>query len=320
MKENFETRPIIDIASLRTLQERDDIKSLLRLAIHLTVFVTLAVIVGRNQNGALAALALSVALAWVWSGIFAPYHECTHETAFKTPWLNTAAVWLTGIPFALPPAVYKTFHFDHHRYTQDVDKDPEILNDKRYLQWPMGLKAWLTMALGLGLIKLKLSPILGFAFKPEQRWHEFAKWVDHAPDKRALVFESRLLLAIWLGFIIACVLWIPGGGWLLFAAWLTHVFQTLWVASEHTGLPEDGNILRRTRTVTSNAFVRFWLWNMNYHAEHHAWPSIPWHKLPAAHAQISDQLESWVPSYSDLHRNVITATNAPTCDSLRASN
>ena len=317
MDEQFETRPLLDVTSLRKLQQRKDLPSIIRLAFHLAAFVALIVTVGKSSFSAPTMLALSVALAWVWSGLFAPFHECTHRTAFRSPWLNTLSTWLTGIPFLLAPSVYKTFHFEHHRYTQDVDKDPELLNDPRYLHWPMGLKNWLIMATGLGLLTLKLSPTIGFSFKPQNRWPEFASWVDRAPSSRQLLIESRIVLGVWVIFLCACLTWIPGGGWLIFAAWFTHVFQTLWVASEHTGLPVEGSILRRTRTVTSNPFVRFWLWNMNYHAEHHAWPSIPWHQLPYAHEKITTQLESWVPSYGALHANIIRRINAPSCDPLK---
>ena len=92
-----------------------------------------------------------------------------------------------------------------------MEKDPELLNDPRYLDWPTGLKNWLRMATGLGLLNLKLSPTLGFSFKPENRWPEFAKWVPRAKDKRQLVRESRIVLAIWTLFVIACVTKIPGG-------------------------------------------------------------------------------------------------------------
>lgn len=314
MDEQFETRPILATERLRVLQNREDLPSIVRLSMHLITFLALGALVLKYHNLTLAAFLLSVALAWVWCGLFAPFHECTHQAAFKTKRLNTIGTWLAGVPFAMSPSVYKTFHFEHHRHTQDVDKDPELLNDSRYLEWPAGQKNWFSMALGLGLINLKLSPLLGFAFKPRERWHEFAKWVHLAPDPARLVLECKIITVSWLVFLVACLFWIPGGGWLVFAAWLTHVFQTLWVASEHTGLPTDGNILRRTRTVTTNPFVRFWLWNMNYHAEHHAWPSIPWHQLPSAHQEVSVQLESWVPSYSALHRNIIRAENLPSCD------
>ena len=115
-------------------------------------------------------------------------------------------------------------------------------------------------------------------------------------------------------FVVAALLVVPGGAWLLFAAWFAHVFQALWVSAEHTGLPLEGPILARTRTVDSNAFVRFWLWNMNYHAEHHAWPGIPWHRLAEAHREVAPALDSHVSGYAALHRNVFTGRARPSAD------
>lgn len=314
LNEQFETRPLLDLDSLRALQTRKNLPSLIRLVLHVVSFAALFVLVAAGALPVPLMLLASVALAWVWSGLFAPYHECTHGTAFTTPRANAIGAWLTGLPFLMAPAVYRPFHFEHHRHTQDAEKDPEIAGDPRYLHWPTGWRGWLTMATGTGLIMLKLRPLLGFALRPESDWQQFAPWQAHIRDRRGIVRECRLVLAVWGLFVVACIAWWPGGGWLLFAAWFAHVFQTLWIATEHIGLPVDGNILQRTRSVRSNRFVRWWIWNMNYHAEHHAWPGIPWHQLPATHALVRDQLASCVAGYSDLHRNIIAARNPPRCD------
>lgn len=314
MDEQFETRPLLDPDALRRLQQRSDAASATRLALHLGAFAVLIAAVIANADRPVAGGLLALALAWVWSGLFAPFHECTHRTAFRSRRANAIGAWLTGVPFAMAPAVYRTFHFEHHRHTQDPERDPELMGDPRYANWPTGLSNWLRLAGGSGLMRLKLAPLLGFSFKPESEWDGFARWWPHIKDRAGLVRECRLLLSLWVLFVIAALLWIPGGWWLLFAAWFTHVFQGLWVSTEHTGLPLTGGILERTRSVRSNAFVRWWLWNMNYHAEHHAWPGIPWHALPAAHAQVANELGSFVPGYAALHRNVIAARNTPSCD------
>lgn len=317
MDEQFESRSLIPLERLRALQQRDDARSAARLAVHFGAFAVLIVLVTVNATHPLTAFTLSVMLAWVWSGLFAPFHECTHRTAFLSRRGNIIGAWLTAIPFMMGPSVYRTFHFEHHRHTQEPDKDPELANDPRYLQWPSGWRNWLHAASGVGLMRLKLVPQWGFVTRPSREWNEVASWADTIVDPAEIARDSTIVLLLWGLFVLACVLWIPGGGWLLFAAWFTHVFQTLWVSCEHTGLPTDGNILARTRTVTSNAFVRFWLWNMNYHAEHHAWPSVPWHRLADAHREIADKLESFVPGYVTLHANVIAARNLPTCDPPR---
>ncbi len=314
MEEQFETRPLLAPEELRQRLTRRTGPSLRRLALHLGVFIALGFGVVRYADQPLLAFPLSLALAWVWSGLFAPFHECTHRTAFRSPRGNRLGAWLTGVPFGMAPAVYRTFHYEHHRFTQDVDQDPELAGDPRYALWPPNLRAWLIAMSGYGLIMLKLRSLLGFACKPRTRWETFARWAPRIEDPARVVRECRLLLACWGLFIVAALCWLPGGGWLLFAAWLTHVFQVLWVASEHTGLPHEGSILARTRSVASNSFVRFWLWNMNYHAEHHAWPAIPWHQLPATHRLVEPQLDSFVSGYAALHRSVLSGHTLPRGD------
>jgi fatty acid desaturase len=307
MDEQFEHRALIDLDTLRGLLQRNDWPSALRLGIHLAAFVLLFSGVIAAHAEPLLAATLAIALAWVWSGLFAPFHECTHRTAFRTPQANLIGAWLTGVPFMMAPAVYRTFHFEHHRHTQDPDKDPELQGDPRYAAWPVGLHGWLAMASGWGLLQLKLRPLVGFACTPRADWERFARWAPCIVDAPGLVRECRIVLAIWVAFVIGALVFVPGGWWLLFAAWFTHVFQVLWVASEHTGLPLEGSILARTRTVASNPFVRFWLWNMNFHAEHHAWPGIPWHRLPAAHVHVTNHLGALERGYIDLHRSVLAA-------------
>jgi fatty acid desaturase len=57
--------------------------------------------------------------------------------------------------------------------------------------------------------------------------------------------------------------------------------------------------------------VQWWLWNMNYHTEHHAWPSIPWHALPAVHQRIAGNLEHEAWGYLRLQRDVLHQNQMP---------
>jgi hypothetical protein len=99
--------------------------------------------------------------------------------------------------------------------------------------------------------------------------------------------ETRVVALFWLALVVASLFGVPGARWLLLALILSHLFQAVWLTTEHTGLPYEGTILARTRTMLPAAWVRWWLWNMNYHAEHHAWPAIPWHALPAVHERVA---------------------------------
>ncbi len=314
MDEQFDERALLDSDTLHALLRRRTVPSVTRLALHYVAFILIISALIANTGAPVTSFLLALALAWVWACIFAPFHECTHRSAFITRRGNALGAWLTALPYMMSPSVYRAFHFEHHRHTQNPDKDPELMDDPRYAHWPTGWRNWLLTASGIGLIRSKVTPLIGFSFKPSSRWNEFAGWSHKIDNQAGLVLECRIMLAAWTIFAIACLTTIPNGGYLLFAAWFAHVFQTLWFSAEHTGLPTDGAMVECTRSVTSNGFVRFWLWNMNYHAEHHTWPGMPWHQLPAAHRLIKHQLPSLMPGYQALHQNVIHARNLPTCD------
>ena len=60
------------------------------------------------------------------------------------------------------------------------------------------------------------------------------------------------------------------------------------LASQHIGLAQDVRDHRlTTRTMTLNPFLRVLYWNMNYHIEHHMFPMVPFHRLPALHQAIA---------------------------------
>ena len=43
--------------------------------------------------------------------------------------------------------------------------------------------------------------------------------------------------------------------------------------------------------------MRLFAWNMPYHAEHHAYPAIPFHALPRLHARVRGEIENLEPGY-----------------------
>jgi len=314
MEEVFESRPLLDRDTLRALQQRRNLPSAIRLTLHLgAILVTSSLIILWSQS-VLVSIALTIALSWMLCGIFAPFHECVHKTAFANRRLNTLGAWITGILFGMAPATYHAFHFEHHRFTQDPDRDPEIMTYPDALTvWPPTKKVWLKLASGMPLIQLKIIALkryLGPAPRTSAPW-------EPTGDRRAhVVWQSWIVAGFWAALVVAAMTLTPAAWWLVSAFVISHVWQLLWTASEHTGLPLEGTILERTRTVRSNRFVRWWVWNMNYHAEHHAWPGIPWHQLPAAHEQIKNNLDHLVTSYSALHANVIGQRNLPTADAL----
>ena len=77
---------------------------------------------------------------------------------------------------------------------------------------------------------------------------------------------------------------------------------------EHTGCSFDRNGLTNTRTTLAGAPIRLLMWNMPFHAEHHLYPSVPFHQLPALHRQVRDQLHHLAPSYVAANREVMLSS------------
>ena len=75
-------------------------------------------------------------------------------------------------------------------------------------------------------------------------------------------------------------------------------FLRLFLLAEHGRCAHVANMFANTRTTFTNRAVRWLAWNMPYHAEHHAIPSAPFHKLPALHALARDHLRENAPGYA----------------------
>jgi len=83
---------------------------------------------------------------------------------------------------------------------------------------------------------------------------------------------------------------------------LGQPFLRLYLLAEHWGCPfspaaQPIAMLARSRTTYTNPFIRFLAWNMPFHAEHHAYPALPFHALPRANALVSAQLGTVAPGY-----------------------
>ena len=86
---------------------------------------------------------------------------------------------------------------------------------------------------------------------------------------------------------------------------LAQPFLRALLIVEHTGCSEDRNGLTNTRTTLASAAVRLLMWNMPYHAEHHLFPAVPFHHLPALHLMLRGRLAHVAPGYIAANRAVL---------------
>ena len=94
--------------------------------------------------------------------------------------------------------------------------------------------------------------------------------------------------------------------WFLPVVLAQPLLRALLIA-EHTGCTQDADGLSNTRTTLTAFPVRLLMWNMPFHAEHHLYPAIPFHQLPAAHRVLGQHLAHLAPGYSAVNREILRA-------------
>jgi len=258
-----------DPAVLRALSERRDGPGIQRIAAHLGLLAATgaAILAAPGAWWWLPALAHGFVMVF----LFAPLHETVHRTAFRTGWLNRAVGDLAGFLLILPPRWFAAFHFAHHRFTQDPQRDPELASPKPttllgYAWIVSGIEYWFRTS--RGLIRR------AFGRAPDA-------FLDDRLRARAIA-EARVYLALYaalaagsvaLGSDLVLKLWVV-------PALLGQPFLRLYLLSEHWGCPTVKDMWANTRSTISLAPMRWLAWNMPNHAEHHANPAIPFHALP----------------------------------------
>lgn len=225
-------------------------------------------------------LLAQVVIATRQHALFLIMHEGTHYLINRDRRLNE---WLSDILAAWPVGVstdrYRKRHQLHHRHLNS-DQDPDWARKKDVGSWQFPMtpisfwKTSLPYLFGKGLIEMTyavraLGPARG----------EFIK---------ALPFYLTVAAAIHLS-----------SGWTMFALyWLLPYFTLLpflhrmRYSAEHLALPWTSS-LNSTRNVVCSAFENFLFspHGTSMHLVHHLYPSVPWHKLRAAHLHLCQDPE-----------------------------
>ena len=290
----YDSENAIDKRQLKALAERSDAKGLVHLAGHLAAIALSSVLLwlAHGSLWLLPAMALQgILLAF----LFAPLHETIHGTAFKSRALNRWVAFLFGALLFLPSRYFRAFHFAHHRHTQDPERDPELQRPK-----PETIGAYLLFLSGIGYWRDAAGVFRRLAFGRG----DFPFLAER--ERPAAAREARLLLGLY-GAVAALSLWAGNVAalvyWLIPLA-LGQPALRLFLLPEHVGCPLVPDMLKNTRTTLTNGLVRQLGWNMSYHVEHHAYPAVPFHALPAAHALIRPRIAVLGRGYFAVHRDL----------------
>jgi fatty acid desaturase len=297
--ESWHLKPsqILSAQALSVLNQKSDVQGLLRLLGHLSIMGLSGSIWATQRSHWPFALPALVMYGFSLAAMFAPMHEGVHRTAYANQHLNDAVAWFAGLLSFYNSTFYRRYHKWHHRYTRIPGKDPELTEPQPrhfadYLWQLSGIPWWFGKL--RGHFQIALGNLEGYPFIPEAAQVE-------------VIRSTRIQLAVYGGAIalsiVAAQPWFVLY-WLLPLALGQPILRFILLA-EHTGCTFDNNALTNTRTTLTLAPLRFLMWNMGYHAEHHLYASIPFHALPVAHQQLGTHFATVEQGYVRANRRII---------------
>jgi fatty acid desaturase len=248
---------------------------------------TLAVLIGQISAVAAAAIAaeaigepwaICIAILFIGTRQYGLgevlIHEASHHNLSGSRRLNDGLGVLLSWPFFFTFEGYRRFHLQHHRTPLD---DPENSIIEEYQDWRLPLAGESVSASRMFWL-LVLRPLAGVI----GLYHLWGIASDAYYDS-----DLRENTCMWLAWAaVVGLLWWFGLIGLLVIYWLVpliFVFATLNYWSEVGDHYRTSELLTRSNVgVGWNLLIAG---NVGYHVVHHKYPSIPWFRLRAAHAQ-----------------------------------
>jgi fatty acid desaturase len=279
---------------LQHLTRRSDARGLLQLGAHLAMLLFAGIGLHLTRDSTLLIFTLPFYSALL-IFLFAPLHETLHFTVFKTRWLNNLVAAVTGFLLLLPFQNFRTFHYAHHRHTQNPELDPELLDMKpllrrHYWLYLTGLPTWWQ---SLGSIWRHATGVVDESYIEERH-------------RKTIIKEARIHLTGYALLLLFSVLWSSAALWWywILPALVGQPMLRLYLLAEHSGCDFSDNMLENSRTTYTTPWLNFLAWNMPYHAEHHYLASVPFHALPALHAYTGQHVKHKGDGYYRVNREI----------------
>lgn len=195
---------------------------------------------------------------------FTIWHEAAHKNVAGPLWANHLVGVLGMFPYVTPYFMQRWIHLEHHRKLNKPE-DPNYA----YLDG------------SFATIVLRYPRALGYAKKlltkdPREPWQKLS-------DFSLLgVVTAIHLYALWQGWLLDLLLL-----WALPVVLAKIIMDWYVNYLPHVGLPPHRFL--GTRIIDVSWFTPLILCH-NYHAIHHLWPGIPWHRYPAVYREKLDYL------------------------------
>jgi ring-1,2-phenylacetyl-CoA epoxidase subunit PaaE len=197
---------------------------------------------------------------------FTIWHEAAHGTVSNRKWLNNAVGIMGMLPYMTPFFLQRRVHLDHHKYLNVPGYDPNLIYaDGPYWQLPFRYVRAITYTIDM---------------------------LQHDPRSPGMRRSDNVFLVVVIGAYVLAAL----SGHLVDILLLWFVPAVIakvimdWYVNylPHVGLPIDRFLGTRILDV---GWMTPLLLAHNYHAVHHLWPTIPWHRYIARYREKREYLE-----------------------------
>lgn len=227
-------------------------------------------------------------------GLSIALHEASHRLLFRNPVLNDAAGFMCGLPVLIPLTAFRSNHRCHHaRRGSGAEATEETLDFALFRTLPVYCLGILIKSFGF----VTALPVIAIA--KAQRRVRFRMLGEYVLVIGAATLAVREvpLHALWRAWGLPLL--------------ITALLSQIRAVAEH-GLTAKGNVFTASRTVISSRALELLMCNINYHLEHHLFPTLPWYHLPKAHALLQGEYRrtgaSVYRSYRRFFRDFVKAT------------
>ncbi len=273
------------------LRQISDIESATKLTVHYSLVLGLGVLSYQSSW-------LAWPVIWLLSGLLlsaslAIAHEALHQHLFLrrtlNRWVGVAVSTVILVNFHL----YKLHHLQHHSHTGD-DEDSEswelYSNPLHYFRAMTGFSFL------FGQMRLCLQCAVG----------SYPPYVRSDRNKHSIKTDN-IVLSVWVcAALVLTVFWPLTMVTVYWGPLSTCYFWVMLVGlPEHYSCTHSSDCPKNTRSISSNWLFRAIIWNSNYHAEHHLFPTIPGRHLSKVNELIRDKLPNCEKSYIRWHFHVL---------------
>jgi len=195
---------------------------------------------------------------------FTIWHEAAHRNVSSRDWLNHAVGILGMLPYMTPYFLQRQIHLDHHRLLNEPGDPNAIYAGGPFWQLP------LRYAKAIGVAREKLA---------DDRRGRGMRISDLASVSLVAIIW---IVALLQGFFVdLLLLWgLPFRAAKIVMDWYVSYLP-------HVGLPPARWLGTR---IVDVAWLTPLVLAHNYHAIHHLWPSIPWHRYRRVYRERQNEL------------------------------